>query len=105
VRGDWQWQRQRLHDGGLIRSWAPGRLGPISLNPLPMGTLAALDAQRLVRRGGANEQFKHQFLYTKPGDEADFPVASAAAAGECTSAHVDAPTGTTAVRDRDREIP
>ena len=46
-----------------------GRLGPIVLNPLPPGTLARLDADRLRRGGAANEQYKHQYLFTKPGDD------------------------------------
>ncbi len=46
-----------------------GRLGPIALNRLPPGTLDRLDSERLRRRGAANEQYKHQFLYASPGDD------------------------------------
>jgi len=52
-----------------------GRLGPIVLNPLPPGTLARLDADRLRRGGTANEQYKHQYLFTKPGDDQAFLAA------------------------------
>ena len=48
---------------------ASGRLGPVILNQLPPGTLDRLDSERQRRRGGANEQYKHRFLYAKPGDD------------------------------------
>ncbi len=47
-----------------------GRLGAIALIPLPPGTLDRFDAHRLSRRGASNEQYKHQYLLTKPGQDA-----------------------------------
>ena len=49
-----------------------GRLGPVRINTLPPGTLARQDAALRTRfREHANEQYKHQFLYTQPGQDAD----------------------------------
>jgi len=45
------------------------RLGPIAVHPLPPGLLARLDREKAARRGGANEQFKHQYLLAQPGDD------------------------------------
>jgi hypothetical protein len=59
-----------------------GRLGPIVVNRLPSGTLAKLDAERMSGRGVSNEQYKHQYLYTKPGDDA---VLAPAETAETTS--------------------
>jgi hypothetical protein len=47
-----------------------GRLGPIVVNHLPPGTLGEVDADRQRRYGASNEQYKHQYLYTRPGDDA-----------------------------------
>jgi len=53
-----------------------GRLGPVRVNPLPPGTLARQDeALRARFREHANEQYKHQFLYTQPGQDADLHAA------------------------------
>lgn len=52
-----------------------GRLGPIQPHRLPDGLLARLDADRLRRRGASNEQYKHRYLYTRPGDDAGLLVA------------------------------
>lgn len=63
------------------------RLGPVTANRLAPGTLARLDAERQARHGGSNEQYKHQYLYTTPGDDGDLaagaePVESAATPAE-----------------------
>jgi len=50
------------------------RLGPIVVNRLPDGFFARLDGERRERRGTSNEQYKHQYLYTKPGDDARLPL-------------------------------
>jgi hypothetical protein len=49
------------------------RLGPVCLNRLPDGFLARLDTRAAERRKG-NEQFKHRYLYCRPGDDAGFPL-------------------------------
>jgi hypothetical protein len=54
-----------------------GRLGPVVVNRLPDGFLARLDRERSQRRGASNEQYKHQYLYTKPGDDACLPLPAA----------------------------
>jgi len=51
-----------------------GRLGPIVINRLPDEFFAQLDRERRERRGPSNEQYKHQYLYTKPGDDACLPL-------------------------------
>ena len=50
------------------------RLGPLRVGLLPAGFLAARDRalSTLYRRN--NEQYKHKFLLTPPGEDADFPV-------------------------------
>ncbi|MCG3137341.1 MAG: hypothetical protein HJJLKODD_01185 [Phycisphaerae bacterium] len=50
------------------------RLGPLRLNLLPPGFLEQRDQQLSRRYRANNEQYKHQFLLTKPGDDADFPL-------------------------------
>ncbi len=62
------------------------RLGPIAANRLPAGALARLDAERLTRHGGSNEQYKHQYLYTTPGDDADLPAGAELAPSNATPA-------------------
>jgi len=49
------------------------RLGPIRLNLLPAGFLTALDREEAGRYRSANEQYKHRYLYTRPGDDDAFP--------------------------------
>jgi len=51
------------------------RLGPVSANLLPAEFLADLDRTEAARFRPSNEQYKHRYLYTRPGDDADFPVA------------------------------
>jgi hypothetical protein len=46
-----------------------GRLGPIEVFPVKEGALKELDARRAGRYRRANEQYKHQYLYTQPGDD------------------------------------
>ena len=46
------------------------RLGPIQLVQLPAGSLAQWERQRMhARRSG--EQYKHQYLFTNPGEDAE----------------------------------
>jgi hypothetical protein len=49
------------------------RLGPIRLNLLPTGFLADLDHRQAESRRKGNEQFKHRYLYCRPGEDAIFP--------------------------------
>ena len=49
-----------------------GRLGAVRVNLLSRGSLAALDRRILAQRGGRVEQYKHGFLYPRPGFERDF---------------------------------
>jgi len=51
------------------------RLGPVRLNRLPARFLADLDRREAARFRPGNEQYKHRYLYTHPGDDADFPTA------------------------------
>jgi hypothetical protein len=51
------------------------RLGPVRLNFLPPRFLADLDRREAARFRPGNEQYKHRYLYTHPGDDADFPTA------------------------------
>ncbi len=46
-----------------------GRLGGVEACPLAPGTIKALDDERATRFRRSNEQFKHQYLYTSPGDD------------------------------------
>ena len=63
-----------------------GRLGAVRLNVLAGDTLARADAARRARsRRGRNEQYKHQYLYTQVGQDAEFPVAAAREAGDAVS--------------------
>jgi hypothetical protein len=41
-----------------------GRLGEIAVVIQPAGTFAAQEAQRILRRGGRGEQYKHKYLLT-----------------------------------------
>ena len=45
------------------------RLGPIVVNELPSSVLARSYAMRTGGYGAGNEQYKHQYLYTTPGDD------------------------------------
>ena len=42
-----------------------GRLGPIRLEPLPVGAIERTEAELIARRGGKNEQYKHQYLLSE----------------------------------------
>lgn len=44
------------------------RLGPVQAAVLPPGTLARLDQHCAGRHRKGNEQFKHQYLYCRPGE-------------------------------------
>lgn len=50
------------------------RLGPLRIDLLPPGFLEARDRALSMRYRRNNEQFKHQFLLVRPGEDADFPV-------------------------------
>ncbi len=62
-----------------------GRLGMIELNGLPSGYLEGMNLLRQSRQGSAREQFKHQYLYTRPGADGEFPLARRQAAVANTS--------------------
>ncbi len=51
------------------------RLAALTVNPLPAGFLAELDRERAARYRRSNEQYKHQYLYSRPEDAANFPTA------------------------------
>lgn len=53
------------------------RLGPIRLNLLPPDALARRDHQQAERHRRGNEQFKHRYLYCRPGEDADLERATA----------------------------
>ncbi len=53
-----------------------GRLGPIRPNLLPPGFLAAWDRQQAERARKGNEQYKHRYLFSRPGEDDAFPAAS-----------------------------
>ncbi len=53
-----------------------GRLGLIVVNLLPDGFLARLDREHRQRRGTSMEQYKHQYLYTKPSEDEGLPLCS-----------------------------
>lgn len=45
------------------------RLGPVSLNLLPDGKLAELDRRQSSLHRKSNEQYKHKYLYCRPGED------------------------------------
>jgi hypothetical protein len=45
------------------------RLGPVTVNPLAPGTLDGLDRRRSAMHRRSNEQYKHKYLYCRPGDD------------------------------------
>ncbi|GJQ25477.1 MAG: hypothetical protein HBSAPP02_05090 [Phycisphaerae bacterium] len=47
------------------------RLGPVQVVVLPPGTIARRDAALRAKRSHTSEQFKHQYLLTRPGDDDD----------------------------------
>jgi hypothetical protein len=51
-----------------------GRLGPIRLNLLPAGFLSAWDRQQAERARKGNEQYKHRYLFCRPGEDHEFPA-------------------------------
>jgi len=46
-----------------------GRLATVDVRTLEPGRLTKADGQRAIRYRRSNEQFKHQYLYTRPGDD------------------------------------
>jgi hypothetical protein len=55
-----------------------GRLGPVECRPVLAHALREFDTRRAGRFRRANEQFKHQYLLTKPGDDDELARRSAA---------------------------
>ncbi|MHC4444297.1 MAG: GH3 auxin-responsive promoter family protein [Planctomycetota bacterium] len=53
------------------------RLGPVRLNILLAGYLSQVDRARAERHRRGNEQYKHQYLYCKPGEDEDLICAGA----------------------------
>ena len=51
------------------------RLGSVQGNQLPEGHLTRKHAELSTRHRESNEQYKPQYLYQKPGDDAEFPGA------------------------------
>jgi hypothetical protein len=45
------------------------RLGAVAVNVLPAGTLHALDSQLAGLHRKSNEQYKHKYLYCRPGED------------------------------------
>lgn len=63
-----------------------GRLGPVLLNVVRPGRLRELDRQMSQRHGRVGqEQFKHRFLYTMPGQDKDLHTAEAVHASSGSS--------------------
>lgn len=54
------------------------RLGPIRTNVLPIGYLAARDDREAIRYRPVNEQYKHRYLFTVPGEDDEFPESAPA---------------------------
>lgn len=53
------------------------RLGPVRVNLLPEGFLARWDLEQANARRPGNEQYKHRYLFTRPGEDAEFFAAPA----------------------------
>ncbi|NLU22772.1 MAG: GH3 auxin-responsive promoter family protein [Phycisphaerae bacterium] len=53
---------------------ASDRLGPLRLNLLPEGFLARWDLDQANARRPGNEQYKHRYLFTRPGEDESFPA-------------------------------
>jgi len=64
------------------------RLGPIDFNLLPTGALGRLEADRLRRQGASSEQYKHQYLYSRPGEDGWLPQAGVSPEIQVTAAQV-----------------
>jgi hypothetical protein len=62
------------------------RLGRLRINLLPEGFLEARDQALSTRYRRNNEQYKHKFLLTRPGEDHDFPIAEIACTGAGISA-------------------
>jgi len=50
------------------------RLGAVRANIVPADFLSRIDKERAELHRRSNEQYKHQYLYCKPGDDEGFPV-------------------------------
>ncbi len=62
------------------------RLGRLRISLLPEGFLEARDQALSTRYRRNNEQYKHKFLLTQPGEDDDFPIAEIAGTAAGTSA-------------------
>lgn len=51
------------------------RLGPVTLAVTPAGFLRDMDRRRQAASSSRAEQFKHQYLYSTPGMDRDWPLA------------------------------
>jgi hypothetical protein len=51
-----------------------GRLGAVRLNLLPENLLAEMDQHEAESKRRGNEQYKHRYLYSAPGQDSAFPV-------------------------------
>jgi hypothetical protein len=47
------------------------RLGIVTIGRVPDGTLERIDSKKRAQRGTGNEQFKHRYLCSHPGDDAE----------------------------------
>jgi GH3 auxin-responsive promoter len=52
------------------------RLGAVTMNYISRGTFARTRQRQSEQRGGSNEQYKHQYLLTTPGDDRELVAAS-----------------------------
>ncbi|MCK4659491.1 MAG: GH3 auxin-responsive promoter family protein [Phycisphaerae bacterium] len=59
------------------------RLGPVRANQLPEGYLTRLQVELSARYRASNEQYKAQYLYCKPGDDAELPVVGKRSTSAC----------------------
>jgi hypothetical protein len=50
------------------------RLGPVDFNALPADYLARLDHEQAESHRRGNEQYKHRYLYSRPGEDARLPL-------------------------------
>ena len=50
------------------------RLGGVAVKVLPRGFLEGWDHRQAERRRKGNEQYKHQYLLCRPGDDAELPA-------------------------------
>lgn len=96
VRGmDEELSRLNMEYAGKRRS---NRLGPLQVQSLPPGTLAQWELQ-CMQKHRSGEQYKHQYLFTSPGEDAKLLEMCGPLAGPS------AVTDMTPVPDRDMRTP